>query len=226
MARSSTGERAAPAAMGVHTEVQALNTGTASGRSNANRAADVNFARIMELDAAGGWHVVRLSPQGAVEGLDVPAMKVLQQFFGDESDWPGGLPVPLARTVLESRDWGMSLSLARRWRRFALVRFGLMLTAHFVPDGEAGYLVLRTEPAGAAAGAPDLALTTLPLTNREQEIVTLVAAGKSNVEIGILLLISARTVQKHLENIFRKLGVESRMALVARVVAKPAARLP
>ena len=44
-----------------------------------------------------------------------------------------------------------------------------------------------------------------------------VAAGKTNVEIGLLLDISARTVQKHLENIFRKLGGETRMALAMRV---------
>ena len=58
----------------------------------------------------------------------------------------------------------------------------------------------------------------LPLTAREREILALVAAGKTNGEIGTILTISARTVQKHLEHIFQKLGVESRTAAVVRAL--------
>jgi DNA-binding CsgD family transcriptional regulator len=48
------------------------------------------------------------------------------------------------------------------------------------------------------------------LTSRELEIVRLVAARKSNKEIGRALDISPRTVSTHLTNIFTKLGVGSR----------------
>ena len=48
------------------------------------------------------------------------------------------------------------------------------------------------------------------LTGREVEIVKLVAARRSNKEIGAALGISARTASTHLSNIFGKLGVESR----------------
>jgi DNA-binding CsgD family transcriptional regulator/tetratricopeptide (TPR) repeat protein len=48
------------------------------------------------------------------------------------------------------------------------------------------------------------------LTGREVEIVRLVAARRSNKEIGAALGISARTASTHLSNIFAKLGVESR----------------
>lgn len=48
------------------------------------------------------------------------------------------------------------------------------------------------------------------LTARELEIVRLVAARKSNKEIGRVLNISARTVSTHLTNVFTKLGVGSR----------------
>jgi DNA-binding CsgD family transcriptional regulator len=48
------------------------------------------------------------------------------------------------------------------------------------------------------------------LTGREIEIVRLVAARRSNKEIGTALGISARTASTHLSNIFAKLGVESR----------------
>jgi DNA-binding NarL/FixJ family response regulator len=55
-------------------------------------------------------------------------------------------------------------------------------------------------------------LTSLPLTLREREVLSLVTAGKTNAEIAMLLTISSRTVQKHLEHVFQKLGVETRTA--------------
>jgi DNA-binding CsgD family transcriptional regulator len=55
-------------------------------------------------------------------------------------------------------------------------------------------------------------LASLPLTAREREILALVAGGKTNAEIGVILAISARTVQKHLEHVFQKIGVETRTA--------------
>ena len=54
------------------------------------------------------------------------------------------------------------------------------------------------------------------LTARETEVLRWVAAGKSNAQIGAILRISARTVQKHLQNIYDKLGVESRTAAAMR----------
>lgn len=54
------------------------------------------------------------------------------------------------------------------------------------------------------------------LTGREVEIVRLVAARRSNKEIGAALGISARTASTHLSNIFSKLGVESRGELADR----------
>lgn len=54
------------------------------------------------------------------------------------------------------------------------------------------------------------------LTRREGEVLTWVSRGKTNREISIILGISPRTVQKHLEHIFQKLGVETRTAAVAR----------
>ena len=108
----------------------------------------------------------------------------------------------------------MGRVLSRSWRRFAIVKSGLKLTAHFVPDAEGGYIVLKTGPASVAADT-----SFLPLTTREKEIVTLAAAGKTNAEIGHVLCISARTAQKHLENIFCKLGVETRTGLAMRILA-------
>jgi DNA-binding NarL/FixJ family response regulator len=50
------------------------------------------------------------------------------------------------------------------------------------------------------------------LTARELEVLRVLAAGKSNREIAGALIISERTVARHLQNIFAKLGVSSRTA--------------
>jgi DNA-binding NarL/FixJ family response regulator len=50
------------------------------------------------------------------------------------------------------------------------------------------------------------------LTARQVEVLRLVAAGKSNREIASALVISERTVARHMQNIFAKIGVSSRAA--------------
>lgn len=49
------------------------------------------------------------------------------------------------------------------------------------------------------------------LSKREKEILKLVAEGKSNVEIGEILMIQDVTVKSHMKNIFQKLNVNNRM---------------
>jgi DNA-binding NarL/FixJ family response regulator len=58
------------------------------------------------------------------------------------------------------------------------------------------------------------------LTERELEVLQLVASGKTNKEIGRVLYISDRTVQAHLSNIFSKLGVVSRTEAAMYAVRK------
>lgn len=58
-----------------------------------------------------------------------------------------------------------------------------------------------------------------PVTLREREVLVWLTAGKTNQEIGTILGISSRTVEKHLEHLFVKLGVETRTAAVMRAAA-------
>jgi DNA-binding CsgD family transcriptional regulator len=60
-------------------------------------------------------------------------------------------------------------------------------------------------------------LQKLGLTPREAEVLLWVAQGKSNVDIATILGTTENTVKKHLQNLFEKLGVDSRNA--ATVVA-------
>lgn len=55
----------------------------------------------------------------------------------------------------------------------------------------------------------------LNLTLREAEVLLWIARGKSNRDIGEILLLSPRTVNKHLEQIYAKLGVENRTSAAA-----------
>ncbi|HEX5918110.1 MAG TPA: helix-turn-helix transcriptional regulator, partial [Nocardioides sp.] len=48
-------------------------------------------------------------------------------------------------------------------------------------------------------------------------VLSHVAAGRSNAEIAEALFVAPSTVRKHLENVYRKLGVTSRGAAVARL---------
>lgn len=75
-------------------------------------------------------------------------------------------------------------------------------------------LLLEEEERRPAAKA----LEALGLTRREAEVLNWVARGKTNPEIAILCDISRRTVQKHLEHVFQKLGVETRTAAARRAL--------
>jgi DNA-binding CsgD family transcriptional regulator len=74
---------------------------------------------------------------------------------------------------------------------------------------------------GAGEGLRPRAPEPLPevLTLREREVVAWLSHGKTDAEIAAVLGLSPRTVQKHLEHIYVKLGVETRTAAVMRALA-------
>ncbi len=61
-----------------------------------------------------------------------------------------------------------------------------------------------------------LQLQALGLTPRQAEVVAWLVQGKTDREIGYLLGLSPRTVEKHVENIIQSLGVESRIKVMVR----------
>ena len=66
----------------------------------------------------------------------------------------------------------------------------------------------------------ELVKNTVGLTFRETEILMWVSRGKTNKEVGIILGNSPRTINKHLEHIFEKLGVVTRAAAVSKVLQR------
>ena len=63
-------------------------------------------------------------------------------------------------------------------------------------------------------------MTTFNLTKRESEVLYWAIKGKTNRDIGDILGASPRTINKHLEHVFEKLGVETRTAAASLATTK------
>jgi len=186
-----------------------------AAREEARRAQ----SSLETMAARAGWHRARVSEAGRIADLSGETARLLRRFFGEPVPANGDAPAAMQDWLRQrSRHWGLE-----SWRRdsigpLVLRRRGARLTIHFVADPvrpERGELLMREE---IDAVTPD-ALLVLPLTRREREVLAILAAGKTNEDIGSLLAISPRTVQKHLERVFEKLGVETRTAAAMRAAA-------
>ena len=127
------------------------------------------------------------------------------------------LPEKVAKWVADQlADTSPARAIPERSRLepLTLSRAENFLTIRLIADTGRGQhlLVLEEE----TLNSPPVALESLGLTEREAEVLAWVAQGKSNPEVGIILGMSARTVQKHLEHVFEKLGVESRTAAILK----------
>jgi DNA-binding CsgD family transcriptional regulator len=80
------------------------------------------------------------------------------------------------------------------------------------------YRLTRALEHARHAPAPDRTISDLPLTEREREVLHWLAGGKTDRDIAEILGISPRTVHKHLQRVYEKLGVETRTAAVMRVL--------
>jgi len=93
---------------------------------------------------------------------------------------------------------------------------GRQLAVQFVPDYlRDEHLLLLNEK---RCDTPWRALSEYGLTPRESEVLAWVAKGKTNAEVGAILDMSNRTVQKHLEHVYQKLGVETRTTATVRAL--------
>jgi DNA-binding NarL/FixJ family response regulator len=75
-------------------------------------------------------------------------------------------------------------------------------------------------PADVVTGSPTKGRERSPLSQREREIVGLVAQGYKNREMAEKMFISEQTVKNHLHNIFDKLGVSDRLELALYAIHK------
>jgi DNA-binding NarL/FixJ family response regulator len=171
-------------------------------------AAHVNTARLMNqarsaLDAFGNA-VLAVAPQdGRIVWQTPLARQWMHQYFDPDGggDADAVTPTPLAAWLAAGPD-APPFTVIRGAAR-------LTFTVADVRDGEQWMIVLREESDTARVQA----LTALfRLTQREAEVLYWVIQGKTNRDIGTILGMSPRTVNKHLEHVFEKLGVETRTA--------------
>lgn len=110
---------------------------------------------------------------------------------------------------------GYVLKGAQRHELFRAIRAAAAGEALFSPD-----IARRLAGYVAPAGTPPVTPPFPELTEREREILDLIAAGRSNAEITNRLVVSPKTVRNHVSNIFSKLGVRDRAEAI--VVARQA----
>ncbi len=89
-----------------------------------------------------------------------------------------------------------------------------LLLRNLGPVGLGEQMLLLQRRAAETVATPSR-LSTAALTPREAEVLSWVAKGKTNRDVADILGMSPRTVNKHLEHVFEKLGVETRAAAAA-----------
>jgi DNA-binding response OmpR family regulator len=94
---------------------------------------------------------------------------------------------------------------------------GIEIEIAVTESDRAGETLFKITEVGDATKV-DLLLRQTTLTRREAEVLLWVSYGKTNRTVSEILGISPRTVNKHLEQVFRKLGVETRAAATALAV--------
>jgi DNA-binding CsgD family transcriptional regulator len=134
-----------------------------------------------------------------------------------------------AARVWQQREAPFEVAQARTLVGLACRALGDRDTAAFELEAARG-IFAGLDAAPALARVETLIRPATPsvhgLTAREQEVLGLVAAGKSNREIAAELILSEHTVARHLQNIFAKLGVSSRTAASAFVWSEMTTRPP
>ncbi|GGX93142.1 response regulator [Massilia dura] len=177
--------------------------------------AHLQTARLMNqarsaLDAFGNAMLAVTPHNGRIVWQTPLARQWMQQYFDVEDGTPGSLVSWLAG------DKAAPLTVIRGASR-------LVFTVADMHSSEQWMIVLREESDTARVQA---LMALLKLTQRESEVLHWVIMGKTNRDIGDILGTSPRTVNKHLEHVFHKLGVETRTAAAALALNRMRASTP
>lgn len=169
-----------------------------------------------EIEVDADLRIRRAARRGlALLGVAVPAAGLR----------PGArLPAPLASWLHHAghaAPAGAALTLHQHERQFTLRALPAL-------EGGGWLLYVGERGTGGAIAVAGNAPAAAVLSRRECEVLDWVAAGKSDAQAAAILGISVRTVQKHLEHVYVKLGVEGRTAAAmrARGAMSPACGTP
>jgi DNA-binding NarL/FixJ family response regulator len=167
------------------------------------------------LDVSGRF-LLAVNREGKVMWATPQAQKLLSDRLGPTGSDDMVLPASLQQWLEQAHGRGGSKTPAT-----AAFPDHPELRLHYMGNAGPGEFLLRL--AKDASGSLPAAFTTeLGLTTREGEVLSWLSKGKTNRDIAQILGLSPRTVDKHLEQIYAKLGVENRTAAAA--IAANAAR--
>lgn len=161
-------------------------------------------------------HVHRL----AREAVDVAGLGVLMMDAQERVAWRSPLAAQWLQSVFDGAGGAAAL---QAWLREVLsageaqvgLPDGRLLHARCLGQTGPGEVTLLLRPLAAGADQANKRLASAALTPRETEVLSWLAKGKTNRDIAEILGMSPRTVNKHLEHVFEKLGVETRAAAAA-----------
>ncbi len=167
------------------------------------------------LDAAGRF-LLAVDRAGRVLWSTPQATRLLE-----EADAPGaGLAAAVAAWIRRSTAEAAAFpptSVTIPFGRAGERRLEVSYVGQVAPD-ELLLRLVAGQGAGEATTEAGLLREALKLTAREAEVLLWISRGKSNRDIAEILGLSHRTVSKHLEQIFEKLGVENRTAATALAI--------
>lgn len=174
-----------------------------------------NLRRAERLLADGEFAALAVDNSGRINWLTPTAEQWLAQLSVSQNGTSAVrvndfLPDSLLNWFQTWRDYAGHTGGEHQWQQ----GFSVSISACEQP-GEFMLLLQQEESPTGDAWNPDTLREKLKLTFREAEILMWIARGKTNKEIGIILNSSPRTVNKHLEHVFEKLGVSTRAAAVA-----------
>ena len=168
-----------------------------------------------------GQGLVTLGRNARIVLATTRARKWLTEYFGASRGPSNRLPETVERWVQHTTTVRLAQGgFARPPRPLLVERGGKRLTVRLQSASSCHLLLLAEQHLSATPAACE----SLGLTRREAEVLTWVVEGKTNGAIATILGISARTVQHHLDHVYRKLDVENRSAAVARALTAPLAR--
>jgi DNA-binding CsgD family transcriptional regulator len=149
---------------------------------------------------------------GVIAAVSSGARAMLHKYFDEDAGESSVVPEELRRWLTVQRNLIGCVDAQYFSRQSLQIQKGSSaLLARLVQTTMNVAVILLEESHSTVART---ALVIDGFTPRENEILHWLGEGKRNSEIGIILSMSTRTVGKHLEHIFEKLGVETRTAAV------------
>jgi DNA-binding CsgD family transcriptional regulator len=151
------------------------------------------------LDQAGHY-VFAVNKTGALLWSTPLVNQILQQARADDEWMNSQLPQQLKNWLARNPMQGNALVISAPEREFSLILLG---------QSGPGEILLRLMP-NQGLDESQLLREHLQLTQREADVLLWISRGKTNREMAQILEISPRTINKHLEQVFKKLQVDNR----------------